>query len=669
MMKEYKFTVNYNTLKLLGWQNYSNPISALSELIANSIDAGAKEIDLIFDMTDKKKSKITIRDNGIGMDEKFVVENYIKIGFNKRMDENYKDRKSIMGRKGIGKLAALYLSDKFMFATKKENDKEPTYWKFDSTNFSDGEEVPYLENIEAAEAKKSDLNWRKGELHGTELLLLDCNLTGFAERFLDKLDLTLSNMFSYDVLNKDYLINFKVIDDKKRDSKRITKSYPFEEMIAINSFKMSNQFNEGIKKLNDKQIEYSKTKNLTNSNLTTSVNRKVSIFNDTSLSYPKALFSPIENVLLENGEQTNVKDFEFKGWIGIVGSIKKDGLETQITNNNKKSVFENKLRLYVNGKLAVDNLLPDLNNTQVFAKYIEGEISFDILDDPQFVDIATSNRQDVDREDPRYVRLIELCKSVVEPLLTERQKMANNFKKEEKKNAITEIKGDKEKIFEKIDNTFSGEESLKIKAIINAEIKTRVPIGRDYKIFISHASADANICDFLVFIFKMLGVKRGEYFYTSDKEISEYHNYAVNKHFHMFDIMRENLSNSNTYVLYVITDNFLSNSTFPTLEAGAGWMLKIDNEKYSIIGYDSNFIKNNYEPICNNRFITLLKNSEGNFIEFDNNFYTKLLLPVINEMMQHLNDGRESNDQIEFLNENDEAQFKKIKKYWKKYIK
>jgi hypothetical protein len=57
MMKEYKFTVNYNTLKLLGWQNYSNPISALSELIANSIDAGAKEIDLIFDMTDKKSQK------------------------------------------------------------------------------------------------------------------------------------------------------------------------------------------------------------------------------------------------------------------------------------------------------------------------------------------------------------------------------------------------------------------------------------------------------------------------------------------------------------------------------------------------------------------------------------------------------------------------------------
>jgi hypothetical protein len=57
MMEKHNFTVNYNTLKLLGWQNYSNPISALSELVANSIDADAKVIDLIFDMSDKKSQK------------------------------------------------------------------------------------------------------------------------------------------------------------------------------------------------------------------------------------------------------------------------------------------------------------------------------------------------------------------------------------------------------------------------------------------------------------------------------------------------------------------------------------------------------------------------------------------------------------------------------------
>jgi hypothetical protein len=605
------------------------------------------------------------------MDEKFVIENYIKIGFNKRKDSNYVKKKSVMGRKGIGKLAALYLSDKFMFMTKMKGHKEPTYWKFDSANFDDGEENPYLERVDSFENENGSYMWGNIEEHGTELVLLDCDLTGFAERFLEKLDLTLSNMFSFDVLNIDYKVNLKVIENEKKViDKKITKSYPFKEMIAINSFNMSEKFNSCIKKINGEELKYNKSKNLTKSILTTTITRRVEISKNNDFLDSKAQIIPIENVQTENGGFMNVDEYKFKGWIGIVGTIKKDGLETETENNDiKKSVFENKLRLYVNGKLALDNLLTDLNNTQVFSKYIEGEVNFDILDDPQFVDIATSNRQDIDREDPRYIKLIELCKSAIVPLLAVRQKMADNFKTEEVKNATTEIKDDKEMIFKEISNVFSEEESLKIKTIINKTIKTRVPIGRNYKIFISHANDDKNICDFFVGIFKMLGVKREEYFYTSDSSRSEYHDYKTNKSLPMFDVMRENLSNSNTYVFYVITDNFLSKSTFPTLEAGAGWMLKIDNDKYNMVGFSADFVKSRYEPIYNGHYFTLLKDGDDNFIEFNFEFYNKSLLPLINVMMKHLNCGRESNSKINLLIFDDKAQFNRIKKIWNKYIK
>ncbi|RCX20157.1 hypothetical protein DFR58_102230 [Anaerobacterium chartisolvens] len=47
---------------------------------------------------------------------------------------------------------------------------------------------------------------------------------------------------------------------------------------------------------------------------------------------------------------------------------------------------------YVRNKLAIENFLNVINNTQAFVNYIEGEIHFDILDEDDLPDIATSNR-------------------------------------------------------------------------------------------------------------------------------------------------------------------------------------------------------------------------------------------------------------------------------------
>ena len=56
------FNFSYLALKLLGKGLYSNPWAALSELIANSIDAGAKNVYLLFNLADKKNATIEIFD-------------------------------------------------------------------------------------------------------------------------------------------------------------------------------------------------------------------------------------------------------------------------------------------------------------------------------------------------------------------------------------------------------------------------------------------------------------------------------------------------------------------------------------------------------------------------------------------------------------------------------
>ena len=74
------------------------------------------------DMSDKEHSIIEIIDDGMGMNYEDLARKYVWIGRNKRNDVDLleDDKKNVMGRKGIGKLAALYLSNNYFILTKKQ---------------------------------------------------------------------------------------------------------------------------------------------------------------------------------------------------------------------------------------------------------------------------------------------------------------------------------------------------------------------------------------------------------------------------------------------------------------------------------------------------------------------------------------------------------------------
>lgn len=118
-MQKVEFSFGWLALKLLGKSLYSNAWSAISELVANGFDASAKNIYIYINMINKSKSLVEIIDDGIGLDDN-NISIYAKVGYNKRLEQapevfdNYK----MMGRKGIGKLAALYLSEKYFILSK-----------------------------------------------------------------------------------------------------------------------------------------------------------------------------------------------------------------------------------------------------------------------------------------------------------------------------------------------------------------------------------------------------------------------------------------------------------------------------------------------------------------------------------------------------------------------
>ena len=74
------FKLGYEALSLLGKGMYSNVWAALSELIANGIDAHAENVYVFIDMSNKSHSIIEILDDGDGMSIDEIKDRYVVIG-------------------------------------------------------------------------------------------------------------------------------------------------------------------------------------------------------------------------------------------------------------------------------------------------------------------------------------------------------------------------------------------------------------------------------------------------------------------------------------------------------------------------------------------------------------------------------------------------------------
>ncbi len=103
-------TFEANTIKHLGVKMYSTMPPALAELIANAYDACATEVHV--KLYDDHNKKVIVEDNGTGMSFKQVNDYFLRIGRNRR-DENQESEcgRIPTGKKGLGKLALFGIGD------------------------------------------------------------------------------------------------------------------------------------------------------------------------------------------------------------------------------------------------------------------------------------------------------------------------------------------------------------------------------------------------------------------------------------------------------------------------------------------------------------------------------------------------------------------------------
>src|SRR5579883_3456980 len=79
--RELVMTISLNALEHLGINLYSNIPAVLSEIVANAWDADAKLVTITIDKDDEK---ITIADNGTGMDRDGVIDRFLTVGYKRR---------------------------------------------------------------------------------------------------------------------------------------------------------------------------------------------------------------------------------------------------------------------------------------------------------------------------------------------------------------------------------------------------------------------------------------------------------------------------------------------------------------------------------------------------------------------------------------------------------
>ena len=96
------------------------------------------------------------------------------------------------------------------------------------------------------------------------------------------------------------------------------------------------------------------------------------------------------------------EDWRVSGWIGTTQKPK------QLDNADIGNL--NSIVVFSRGRLFHENVLDKINDGKFYTKYLTGQIEADFLDEDGEPDIATSDRQRIQEDDPRYEALLEFLR-------------------------------------------------------------------------------------------------------------------------------------------------------------------------------------------------------------------------------------------------------------------
>ena len=344
----YQMSITLNVLNHLGLKLYSNVPAVLSEAVANSWDADAENV-----VVEISSDRITITDDGHGMTVDDINEKYLTVGYKRRERDATRTpvhKRPVMGRKGIGKLSLFSIADTVEIQSYRE----------EKNGF-----VMSAKDIEAQISKPGAYTYHPKPLPDDDISL-DRRGTRIV---LTKLKKRVAHAPT--ALRKRVARRFSIIGAE----------YKFA--VCINGKPVGIEDRDYFHKLQYLWHYGNKSK------------KYVEFCNARILEYSQEREGEI-NIPLE--EDANGTNYQVEGWIGTTlgsGDLK-DGEDNL-----------NKIVIMVRGKLAQEDILEDFTEGGLYTKYLIGEIHADFLDLDGKEDIATSSRQEIIRDDPRYQALRE----------------------------------------------------------------------------------------------------------------------------------------------------------------------------------------------------------------------------------------------------------------------
>ena len=583
--KKYEISIDPHILELLGPNLYTNIYYVLAELVANAYDADATNVYIIID-----NDAITVEDDGKGMSyDDGDIKHYLKVAASSREDDESSFTKIFkrarMGRKGIGKLAALSVSKKVYIKTIKDGEKSGFILQ---KEIKDNELPPLSEE---------EINFLrvKGN-HGTSICMKD-PLLSYSKRIKD-IGKNIVRLFP--LRDEDFKIH--IISGNKEEviekfeeaivpdlATLITLGEEFESMADLYSGENKDKL---VECLDEKQI-------------------------------------PIEM----NDNQGVMKEYtiKIKGWIGAYRSTK--GRKSAITD-----FPDNYISLYANKKMGEFNILPIVGSNRLEEVYVVGQLHVDIFELTELPDMALSNRQGYQSSDKRYLEVIAYVKKELLPKILAKRKeyvKLGTAKKEEKEKenlekAEEELKNSIDnythKTIEDVRSQIEGESGFTSDQIEQVSfiventlnnlrpqlgIKTKVDGGKK-KILISHASEDCDVADLIYKMLQYNGIDKSEIIYTSSHEVESDIPFGEGIYEYLEKFFVDSYSSQKMYVIF-ITSEIMAHKWGPVLEAGAAWITKMDHFIITVDGYRPE------EPLNTRPFWCSIKRENGKLVTIDDN--------------------------------------------------
>ena len=554
-VKEYQLNVDPRILELLGPNLYTNIYYVLAELIANAYDADAKNVYII-----ANKDDIRVEDDGHGMSyEAGDIAKYLNVAGVSRVSEDDSFSRSgarrKMGRKGVGKLAALSVSE-----------------NVDVMTVADGEKSGFILSRRPEEGNKlkaiaeKDINFDYIEDHGSAIVML------FPQYRLHKtLAAVKRNLLKiFPLVDSDFRIHIirdgqsEVIDDFDRNV--------MGELSTL--ITLGDEFSSLCELVPD--LYPSKR---------------------AELVVARAMES-IPLVMKDNQGDEHEYSLKIEGWIGTYKTTR--GRKAEMTD-----FPDNFISLFANKKMGEFNILPVVGQNKLNEVYVVGQLHVDLFELTELPDMALSNRQGYKSDDIRYEAVRDYIRSELLADILKKREIFTDLGKSKKKQQKTESqRQDEEKLKQAMDNfrkkasesaaqnivgLGSGLSQKTIEDAIARSISENSPnLGlktvvdsQKKKVLISQTYPDKPFADIIYQMLLYNNVPAEDILYTNcDDEVCR-----VPEGTGVYDYLREffveSYSTQKIFALFVTSQN-TKQSWGAITEVGASWITQIDHKIFNI---------------------------------------------------------------------------------------